>query len=145
MGCDCLRGCTQIFFIPLVSLSYAPWCGACKQFGPRYEAVANTLPGDLEVKLAKVDVDGSPGLASKFFVTRLPTLFHIKDHQGKEKIFDSQPTQLDTWRYDPLKLIVPILCSKTSRYEIERSRYCELLEEQRMGECGSLERLFLSI
>ncbi|KAG2188846.1 hypothetical protein INT44_003986 [Umbelopsis vinacea] len=63
---------------------YAPWCGACKQFGPRYEAVARTLPGNLAVKLAKVDVDSSPGLASKFFVTRLPTLFHIKDHQVRQ-------------------------------------------------------------
>ncbi|CAM0138307.1 hypothetical protein VKS41_002854 [Umbelopsis sp. WA50703] len=63
---------------------YAPWCGACKQFGPRYEAAAGSIPASLPVKLAKIDVDSSPGLASKFFVTRLPTLFHIKNHQVRQ-------------------------------------------------------------
>jgi hypothetical protein len=56
----------------------------------------------LGVKLAKVDVDSSPGLASKFFVTRLPTLFHIKNHQGK-----GNSTKFDTWNATEYDFLIP--------------------------------------
>lgn len=34
------------------------------------------------VKLGTVNIENNPGLAARFFISRLPTLVHIKDHEG---------------------------------------------------------------
>lgn len=36
-----------------------------------------------DVKFGSVNIEHNPGLGARFFVSRLPTLVHIKDHQGK--------------------------------------------------------------
>ncbi|CDH52986.1 predicted protein [Lichtheimia corymbifera JMRC:FSU:9682] len=59
---------------------YAEWCGYCRKFAPKYEEVEDAL-SDSSVQVGKVDVESSPGLAARFFVQRLPTVVHIKDHQ----------------------------------------------------------------
>lgn len=33
-------------------------------------------------KLGVVNVETNPGLSARFFVSRLPTIVHIKDHEG---------------------------------------------------------------
>lgn len=38
------------------------------------------------VKLGAVNIETNPGLAARFFISRLPTLVHIKDHEGKNII-----------------------------------------------------------
>ncbi|KAA0197055.1 Thioredoxin domain containing [Fasciolopsis buskii] len=63
-----------LFSIPY---SYAPWCPACRQFGPIWEDFSHTK--DLAVRVAAIDVTESPVLSFLFFVNRLPTVFHIKD------------------------------------------------------------------
>ena len=61
-------------------LSYADWCGYCRKFAPKYAAVEDAL-SESSVQVGKVDVETSPGLAARFFVQRLPTVVHIKNHQ----------------------------------------------------------------
>ncbi|XP_040203786.1 thioredoxin-related transmembrane protein 4, partial [Rana temporaria] len=65
---------TQIFVI----CSYAPWCPACQQIEADWENFAKRSSG-LNVKVAKVDVTQQPGVSGRFFVTKLPTIFHAKD------------------------------------------------------------------
>nr|DBA27117.1 TPA: hypothetical protein GDO54_011293 [Pyxicephalus adspersus] len=58
--------------------SYAPWCPACQQIEADWENFAKRS-SVLDVKVAKVDVTEQPGLSGRFFVTKLPTIFHAKD------------------------------------------------------------------
>ncbi|KAI9358772.1 thioredoxin-like protein [Pilaira anomala] len=63
---------------------YADWCGYCKRLEPVFKA-ADRLLGmsstHRDTKLGLVNVETNPGLAARFFVSRLPTIVHIKDHQ----------------------------------------------------------------
>ncbi|CAI9614701.1 unnamed protein product [Staurois parvus] len=57
---------------------YAPWCPACQQIEGDWEDFSKRSSG-LNVKVAKVDVTEQPGVSGRFFVTKLPTIFHVKD------------------------------------------------------------------
>ncbi|XP_041352755.1 thioredoxin-related transmembrane protein 1-like [Gigantopelta aegis] len=56
----------------------APWCPACQSFQETWESFAK-WGRDLDVKVGIVDVTQNPGLSGRFFVTALPTIYHIKD------------------------------------------------------------------
>lgn len=56
---------------------YADWCGPCKMLTPVLEEVATELKG--KVVVAKLDIDKSQALASKFQVASVPTLILFKD------------------------------------------------------------------
>ncbi|XP_055705222.1 thioredoxin-related transmembrane protein 1 [Phlebotomus papatasi] len=55
---------------------YAPWCPACKNIAATWDDFS-TWSDDLGIKTAKIDVTSSPGLSGRFFVTALPTIFHV--------------------------------------------------------------------
>ncbi len=55
---------------------WAPWCGPCKMMGPIIDEVANEVNG---VKIAKVNVDDYPALASKYNVMSIPTLVVLEN------------------------------------------------------------------
>ncbi|GAB0095458.1 thioredoxin-related transmembrane protein 1 [Sergentomyia squamirostris] len=55
---------------------YAPWCPACKNIAGTWDEFS-TWSDDLGIKTAKIDVTSSPGLSGRFFVTALPTIFHV--------------------------------------------------------------------
>ncbi|XP_044146494.1 thioredoxin-related transmembrane protein 4 [Bufo gargarizans] len=57
---------------------FAPWCPACQQMKPEWEDFARRS-SVLEVNVAKVDVTEEPGLSGRFFVTTLPTIYHVMD------------------------------------------------------------------
>lgn len=57
---------------------WAPWCGPCKMLSPVIENVANELT---DVKVAKVNVDEQPELASAFHVMSIPTLVVLENGQ----------------------------------------------------------------
>jgi thioredoxin len=50
---------------------YADWCGPCRQLSPTLEAVAEEMPG---VRIVKVNVDHSPGLAGRYGIRAIPNL-----------------------------------------------------------------------
>ncbi|XP_033621206.1 thioredoxin-related transmembrane protein 1, partial [Fukomys damarensis] len=62
----------------LFVLGYAPWCPACQNLQPEWEAFAE-WGEDLEVNVAKVDVTEQTGLSGRFIITALPTIYHCKD------------------------------------------------------------------
>uniref|UniRef100_A0A034WDA4 Thioredoxin-related transmembrane protein 1 n=1 Tax=Bactrocera dorsalis TaxID=27457 RepID=A0A034WDA4_BACDO len=62
---------------------FAPWCPACKNLAPTWERFAKTAK-DLHVSVAKIDVTTSPSLSGRFFVTALPTIYHVKEGEFRQ-------------------------------------------------------------
>ena len=58
----------------------ATWCGPCKALAPIVEDLAKEYDGKL--KVGKLDIDDSPGVASRFGIRGVPTVIVFKG--GKE-------------------------------------------------------------
>jgi thioredoxin 1 len=58
----------------------AVWCGPCKALAPIVDKVADELKG--KVRVGKLDIDDSPGVATKFAIKSVPTILVFKN--GKE-------------------------------------------------------------
>ena len=56
---------------------WAPWCGPCRLQGPILEQVAEAVGA--RAKVAKVNVDEQPDLASRFDISGIPTLVILKN------------------------------------------------------------------
>lgn len=62
--------------LPVVVDFWATWCVPCKAIAPHLEALATAQNGKLRV--VKVDVDHSPGVAMKYGIRNIPTLLLFK-------------------------------------------------------------------
>lgn len=66
--------------VPFLLDFSAVWCGPCKVLAPIVEKLADEYIG--KVKVGKLDIDDSPGVASKFGIRGVPTVVVFKG--GKE-------------------------------------------------------------
>jgi thioredoxin 1 len=66
--------------VPFLLDFSAVWCGPCKVLAPVVERLATEYKG--KVKVGKLDIDESPGVASKFGIRGVPTVVVFKG--GKE-------------------------------------------------------------
>ncbi|MCH9807589.1 MAG: thioredoxin [Alphaproteobacteria bacterium] len=57
---------------PVLVDFFAEWCGPCKAMAPALDQVADAMKDS--VKVVKVDVDQSPGIAQTYNVRAMPTL-----------------------------------------------------------------------
>jgi thioredoxin 1 len=64
---------------PVLVDFWAEWCGPCKTIGPSLEELAKEY-GE-KVTIAKVNVDESPGVASRYNVRSIPALMLFKGGQ----------------------------------------------------------------
>lgn len=66
--------------VPLLVDFWAPWCGPCKAMAPQFEKAAARL--EPSVRLAKVNTDQEPELASRYRIQGIPTIVLIQ--HGRE-------------------------------------------------------------
>lgn len=67
---------------------YADWCGPCRMMAPILEAVATERE---DLKVAKVNVDESAALASRFGVMSIPTLVLLDGGEEVKRIVGARP------------------------------------------------------
>ena len=68
---------------------WAAWCGPCRMISPVLEDLAERHAGHL--KVAKVDVDANPGLATRFGAQSIPLLVVIRDGQEVDRVVGALP------------------------------------------------------
>ena len=67
---------------------YADWCGPCKMMSPIVNEIADERT---DVTVAKVNVDESSELASRFGVVSIPTFIIFKDGKESSRIIGARP------------------------------------------------------
>ena len=65
--------------IPVVADLWAEWCGPCRMIAPVLKELAKDYKDKL--KVAKINVDEEPDLASRYGIQSIPTLLFFKGGQ----------------------------------------------------------------
>ncbi|WP_188236228.1 thioredoxin TrxC [Sphingopyxis sp. LK2115] len=66
--------------LPLLVDFWAPWCGPCKMMAPQFQQAARLL--EPRFRLAKVNTEAEPRLATQFGIRSIPTLVLFRN--GRE-------------------------------------------------------------
>ena len=67
---------------------WAPWCGPCRMVVPMVEEIAEERP---DIKVAKINIDENPELASQFGIMSIPTLMVMENGQVLKKALGARP------------------------------------------------------
>jgi thioredoxin 1 len=82
--------------VPVLVDFWAPWCGPCRMLTPILEKMAETL-GE-RAKIAKVNVDDNPTIASQYGITSIPTVIVFNKGSVAEQFVgvQTESTYMDT-------------------------------------------------
>ena len=75
----------------------AAWCGPCRTLAPVIDALARAYAG--RVRVAKLNVDENPGVASRYGIQGIPTLLLFEGGHLRDRLVGMQPrATLEAWR-----------------------------------------------
>ncbi len=73
---------------PVLLDFWAPWCAPCRMVGPILDEIAEERS---DVKVAKINIDEQPELASQFGVMSIPTLMVMKEGRIVQQSAGARP------------------------------------------------------
>jgi thioredoxin 1 len=104
---------------PVLVEFFATWCQHCKFLAPTLDKIAAERAG---LKVVKVDVDASPELAAKYFVTIKPTMVIVRDGKAVAKhIAEASKGELTEWIDNAL--------ARPASYEIDLASQAVVLSD----------------
>jgi thioredoxin 1 len=77
--------------LPVLVDFWAEWCAPCRTLAPVIKDLAKSYEGRLRV--AKLDVDASPGIPARFQIRAMPTLLFFRAGQVVDSIVGAVPRQ----------------------------------------------------
>jgi len=75
--------------VPVLVDFWAPWCGPCRSVAPIVDDLANVYAGKL--KVAKINVDESTAVATKYQITSIPTFIVFKNGEVADRALGALP------------------------------------------------------
>lgn len=84
--------------LPVLVDFWASWCTPCKMIAPIVEELAGEYEGHLRVM--KLDVDESSGIAAKYSIMSIPTLGIFRNGELVERIVGYMPKEALKKRID---------------------------------------------
>ncbi|MDP2940300.1 MAG: thioredoxin [Candidatus Omnitrophota bacterium] len=70
--------------LPVLVDFWAQWCGPCKRIAPIIDELSQEYAG--KIKIAKVNVDEEPNIASRYGIMSIPTLIIFKAGKAVDQI-----------------------------------------------------------
>jgi thioredoxin 1 len=77
--------------VPVLVDFSATWCGPCKAIAPLVGQLADEYAG--KMKVGTIDIDDSPGVAQRFGIRGVPTLYVFKGGEVVGKMVGAAPKQ----------------------------------------------------